>query len=208
MSDNASTALRARSLATTIALPLAPLIVLFAFVFFDHISDDATEARQVQQAAAHLGTVLPFAALYLLFGILNVALVVRVTGAIRGRGSAWANLGAVVGILGSAAVMLGAARRAMFWVLLKSDPANAVAVMTKLDKSVYAVIVVLILGIPLGYLTLGIAAFRAGIAPWPVLAAMVLLVLSFMAAVNAAAAALGVIAFSWIAWQLRREALE
>lgn len=190
---------RAQSLRTAagrFALPAAPFCALLAFVFFDPINDDAKAAKQVSQAAAHLGSMLPFSALYLLFGTLNIALVVTLASSIRGRGAGWANAGAVLGILGSVAVILGAARRAFLWVLLKSDPGHAAAVLSKLDSSVYAVIVVLILGIPLGYLVLGIAGHRAGLVGRPALALLVLLFLAFFAALNTVAAGLGVLAFA------------
>jgi hypothetical protein len=84
-------------------------------------------------------------------------------------------------------------------VLLKSEPGHATAVLSKLDSSVYAVIVVLILGIPLGYLVLAIAGHRGGVVRRPALALLILLFLAFFAALNAVAAGLGVLAFAMTA---------
>src|SRR4051812_10250413 len=88
-----------RRRAGALALPLF-FLALIGATLTDPLDDSASGGVQVRQAAAHLGAVRLTAVLELLAAALFLGATMAVVGRVRGRGSAVAGSGAVLGILG------------------------------------------------------------------------------------------------------------
>lgn len=80
------TALRLRRRAGAATLPLLFAALLVASVL-DKIDEKASNATQVRQAAAHIGTIRPLAIFELLAAFLAIGVIANLVGAVRQRGA-------------------------------------------------------------------------------------------------------------------------
>jgi hypothetical protein len=128
---------------------------------------DGTGDMMYTAATEHEGALALSAALLFVSGILMIPAVMAILHQARDRGSALANTGAVLGVLGG----LGHVAIAMFYLfalaLPGGDQAQMVSYVERVNSSAAgAVAFPLILCFALGVLVLGWAAWRAGLVGW------------------------------------------
>jgi hypothetical protein len=156
-----------RRWAGALALPLFFLALLMA-TLSDPLDDQASNAVQLRQAAAHLGSLkLTFLAELAAAG-LSVAATMAVVGAIRRRGAGLANAGAVLGVVGGVGLSLIGMAHVYLYALAASRIPDAQQVLSARDAAAGG-IVLLFLAAPLAVVLLCGAAVRARLAPWPLL---------------------------------------
>ena len=163
-----------RRIAGALCLP-GLFLSLLATGPLDPFDDQAAPAAQLGQVPGHVGLVRALGWVELLSAVLAIGVVVSWAGLTRGRGRGVANVGVVLGSLGSVGLALVGVHH---WVLaaLHGTPGGAAA-LARLDHIAGPGIVVLMFATPLALLLLTIAGFRAGLVPVPALVLMVLFML-------------------------------
>lgn len=193
-----------RRWAGALSLPLL-FAALIGAGFADPLDDRAPAAEQVQQAVGHL----PQLQLTFLFELLAAGLMIAVTmtivGAVRSRGSAVANAGAVLGTLGGIGLCLIAMGHVYLDAILASGTADGAAILAARDAGA-GVLGPLIFAAPLAVVVLAMAALRARLVPWPVLVIIgVFLVLEFVPVLpgdELFPLLAGLVAYTWIALRI------
>lgn len=195
--------LRRRAGATCLALFFPALIVA---TLADPLDDSASTPAQLRQAAGHLGQLHLTFLLELLGALLFVGASTGVVGAVRRRGAGWANGAGVVAACGAVGMSLIAMAHVYLYALVASGTADGDRVLAARD-SVAGWVVPFFFAAPLAVVLLGIAAFRAGLVPWPVLVVLgVFAVLEVVPTPVGELPALlaGLVAFAWLAIALWR----
>lgn len=129
---------------------------------------DGTGEEMYAAATGHSGALAIAAALLFISGVLMIPAVAAILHQSRDRGSALANIGAVLGVLGG----FGHAAIAMFYLFALAIPGGDQAEMESYverinaSAAVGAVVFPLILCFALGVLVLGWTAWRAGLVGW------------------------------------------
>jgi hypothetical protein len=195
----------ARRIAGALCLTLV-FPALIAATLADPLDDDAAAAAQVRQAAAHLAAVRTTFLLELLAAVLFLGATMAVVGAVRGRGSAVANAGAVLGVLGGAGLTLIALGHVYLYAFAASGSRSAGQVLDARDAAV-GPLPLLFFAAPFAAVVLCVAAVLARLAPWPLLVvAGVFGILEFVPTPLGELPALmaGLVAFGWTAAGLLR----
>jgi hypothetical protein len=163
-----------RRIAGALCLP-ALFVALLATGPLDPFDDQAAPAVQLRQVPGHVGLVRALGWVELVSAALAVGVVLCWAGLTRGRGRGVANVGVVLGALGSVGLALVGVHH---WVLAALDGApGGAAALTRLDEIAGPGIVALMFATPVALLLFTIAGFRAGLVPVPVLVLMVLFML-------------------------------
>lgn len=206
MATETTTALRLRHWVGALTLP-GLFLSLLAATLLDKMEEQGSTATQVNQAANQLGTLRALAAFELLAALLAIGAVATLVGAIRRRGTGWANAGAVVGGLGCLGMTLIGGHHLFMYALLQADRANATKVLDSLNRSTGPV-VVLFFALPIALLLLAVAAWRAGVVP---LAALIVVTVFFVTnqvpvlpGGELIPLLIGVVGYSWIGWATTR----
>jgi hypothetical protein len=167
----------------------------------DPLDDSASASVQLRQAVGHLGELHLAFLLELLAALLFVGASMGVVGAIRRRGAGWANAAGVVGALGAVGMSLISMNHVYMYALAASGTADGARVMAARD-SVAGWVVPFFFAAPLAVVLLGVAAFRAGFARWPLLVVVgVFAVLELVPTPVGELPSLiaGLVAFCWLA---------
>jgi hypothetical protein len=175
--------------------------VLIGATLADPLDDSASQPAQLRQAVGHLGQLHLTFLLELLGALLFVGASMGVVGAIRRRGAGWANGGGVVAALGAVGMSLIAMAHLYLYALAASGTADGDRVLAARD-SVAGWIVPFFFAAPLAIVLLGVAAFRARWAGWPLLVVVgVFAVLEIVPNPVGELPALvaGLVAFCWLA---------
>jgi hypothetical protein len=170
----------------------------------DPLDDSASAPAQLRQAVGHLGQLHLTFLLELVAALLFVGAAMGVVGAIRRRGAGWANAAGVVAALGAVGLSLISMAHIQLYALVASGTADGGEVLAARD-SVAGWVVPFFFAAPLAVVLLGVAAFRAGFAPWPLLVVIgVFAVLEIVPTPVGELPALiaGLIAFCWLALAL------
>lgn len=170
----------------------------------DPLDDSASQPAQLRQAVGHLSQLHATFLLELLGALLFAGAVMGVVGAVRRRGAGWANAGGVVGAFGAVGLSLIAMAHLYLYALVASGTSDGDRVLAARD-SVAGWIVPFFFAAPLAVVLLGVAAFRAGFARWPLLVVVgVFAVLEVVPTPVGELPALvaGLVAFGWIATAL------
>lgn len=193
-----------RRWAGALSLPLL-FAALVGATLADPLDDRAPVAEQVRHAAGHL----PQLQLTFLFELLAAGLMIAATmtivGAVRGRGSAVANAGAVLGTLGGVGLSLIAMAHLYLYAIIASGTGDAAAILAARDGAAGA-LVPLFFAAPLAVVVLAVAAVRARLVLWPVLVISgVFLVLEFVPVLPGGELfplLAGLVAYTWIALRI------
>jgi hypothetical protein len=167
----------------------------------DPLDDSASAPVQLRQAVGHLGQLHLTFLLELLAALLFVGAAMGVVGAIRRRGAGWANAAGVVAALGAVGLSLISMAHVYLYALAASGTADGDRVLAARD-SVAGWVVPFFFAAPLTVVLLGVAAFRAGFARWPLLVVVgVFAVLEIVPNPVGELPALvaGLVAFCWLA---------
>ncbi len=193
-----------RRWAGALSLPLL-FATLVGATFADPLDDRAAAVEQARQATGHL----PQLQLTFLFELLAAALMIAVTmtvvGVVRGRGSAVANAGAVLGTLGGVGLSLIAMAHVYLYAIVASGTADGAAVLAARNAGA-GFVTPLFFAAPLALVVLAVAAVRARLVPWPVLVIIgVFLVLEVMPLLPGGELfplLAGLVAYTWIALRI------
>jgi hypothetical protein len=167
----------------------------------DPLDDSAAQPAQLRQAAGHLGQLHLTFLLELVGALLFVGASMGLVGAIRRRGAGWANAAGVAAAFGAVGMSLISMAHLYLYALAASGTADGAGVLAARD-SVAGWIVPLFFAAPLAVVLLGVAAFRAGFARWPMLVVVgVFAVLEIVPTPLGELPALiaGLVAFCWLA---------
>lgn len=178
--------------------------VLIGATLADPIEDSASAPVQLRQAVGHLGQLHLTFLLELLGALLFIGASMGVVGAIRRRGAGWASGAGVVGAFGAVGMSLISMAHVYLYALASSGTADGARVLAARD-SVAGWVVPFFFAAPLAVVLLGVAAFRAGWAPWPLLVVVgVFAVLEVVPTPVGELPALvaGLVAFCWLATAL------
>jgi hypothetical protein len=202
MSITSAPAFRRQAGATAI---IAFFCLLLASTLLEPTSSTAN-SDQLRAAAAHPAAMQASAWCEILTGMLAPVVVITLMHVVRRRGVVLAHVGAILGILGSAAgAMIGL--HGLFIVALAQDGGGAGnAVLTRLDH-IAPVIPVLFFALPVALTLLAVADVRAGLVPrWVIPAAVLFLLAGFAPGPGAEyiQIALGLAAFGRIAYRIVR----
>ena len=170
----------------------------------DPLDDSASQPAQLRQAAGHLGQLHLAFLLELLGALLFLGASMAVVGAIRRRGAGWANGAGVVGAVGVVGLSLISMAHVYLYALVASGTADGDRVLAARD-SVAGWVVPFFFAAPIAVVLLGVAAFRAGFARWPLLVVVgVFAVLEIVPTPVGELPALvaGLVAFCWLATAL------
>lgn len=199
-------ALRWRRVAGALTLPLL-FVAVIATNLIDKLDESGSAAKQVHQASEHVSTLRPLAVLELLAAALSVGVIATFLGAVRGRGSVWVNVGAVLGALGVAGQALIGAHHLFLYAVVKHDLPHAVTVSHGLDSAAGPV-VALFFALPVALVLFGVGAWRAGIIPTPGLVLVLLFLLTNAVPAGGPLELIGLLvglaAFGWIGGALLR----
>ena len=190
--------LRRRAGAICLVLFFPALIVA---TLADPLDDSAAQPAQLRQAVGHLGQLHLTFLLELLGALLFVGASTGVVGAVRRRGAGWANGAGVVAACGAVGMGLIAMAHLYLYALVDSGTADGDRVLAARD-SVAGWIVPFFFAAPLAVVLLGVAAFRAGFARWPLLVvtgAFAVLEVVPTPVGELPALIAGLVAFCWIA---------
>jgi hypothetical protein len=155
-----------RSLRRTVcalALPALPLTLLAGTLISP--TDSTTNAVQLRAAAAHGSAWGAAALLELLATALMPLAVAAVVHVVRRRGAALANIGGVLGILGTVGMAAIAFRHLFIYGLAGIEPTAALRTLDRVDHSFGAVALPLMFAGPIAFVILAAAATRARVAP-------------------------------------------
>lgn len=141
---------------------LFPVLLLSTAI--DPLGDSHDNASQLHHAVGHSGAVVASAMLELLAAALAPVAVLWLVQLVTGRGRVLANVGGVLGILGSVGMTLIGIHQIFVAALADADPAHGVAVLDRLDHLV-GPLPVLFFGVPVALVLLAIAARRAELVP-------------------------------------------
>jgi hypothetical protein len=200
MGVDPTTAMLLRRRAGALCLPLSFLALVVA-TLADPLDDSADTPVQLRQAVGHLAQLRVTFLAELVAAVLFIGAAMTVVGAIRGRGAGWANAAGVLGALGGVGLSLISMAHVYLYALVASGTADGEAVLTARD-SVAGAVVPLFWAAPLAVVLLGVAAFRAGLVPWPALVVVgVFLVLEVVPTPFGELPALvaGLVVFGWLA---------
>jgi hypothetical protein len=162
-------ALRRRACA--LALPAIPLAFLVTALVSPTDSDQ--NATQLRAAAAHGGRWQAAALFELLAAALFPLAVGGIVHLVRHRGATLANLGALLGGLGTLGVTAIGLRHLFIYGLTATDQPTALRVLDRLDNHAGAVAMPLMIAGPLALILISGAAARARLVPrWVVLGAL------------------------------------
>jgi len=167
----------------------------------DPLDDSAAQPVQLRQAAGHLGQLHLAFLLELLGALLFLGASMAVVGAIRRRGAGWANGAGVIGAVGGVGLGLISMAHVYLYALVASGTADGDRVLAARD-SVAGWVVPFFFAAPIAVVLLGVAAFRAGFARWPLLVVVgVFAVLEIVPTPVGELPALvaGLVAFCWLA---------
>jgi hypothetical protein len=195
-----TTALLLRRRAGAICLVLF-FPAMIAATLADPLDDSATQPAQLRQAVGHLGPLHLTFLLELVGALLFVGAAMGVVGAIRRRGAGWANAAGVVAAFGVVGMSLISMAHVYLYALVASGTADGDAVLAARDSAA-GWVVPFFFAAPLAVVLLGVAAFRAGFARWPLLVVVgVFAVLEIVPTPVGELPALiaGLIAFCWLA---------
>ena len=200
MSITSASAFRRRAGATAI---IAFFCLLLASTLLEP-TDSHANSDQLRAAAAHPGATQASAWCEILASVLAPVVVIALMHIVRRRGVVLANVGGILGILGSAGgTMIGL--HSLFIVALADNGGGAGnAVLTRLDH-IASGIPVLFFALPVALTLLAVANVRAGLAPRWVMPVAVLFVLAdFVPAPGAEIVqfVLGLAAFGRIAYRI------
>jgi hypothetical protein len=190
--------LRRRAGATCLVLFFPALI---SATLADPLDDSAAEPAQLRQAVGHLGQLHLTFLLELVGALLFVGASMGLVGAIRRRGAGWANAAGVAAAFGAVGMSLISMAHLYLYALAASGTAGGDGVLAARD-SVAGWVVTLFFATPLAVVLLGVAAFRAGFARWPLLVVVgVFVVLEVVPTPLGELPALiaGLVAFCWLA---------
>lgn len=195
-----------RRWAGALSLPLV-FLALIGATLADPIDDEGSSAgAQLRAAAAALPRLRVTFLLELLAAVLFLAAVMAVAGAVRRRGSAVANAGVVLGVLGGVGLAMISVAHVFLYALADSGVSGGAAVLDARDRAAGA-LPVLFFAAPLAVVVLCVAAWRGGLAPWPLLVvAGAFLVLEFVPTPVGELPALvvGLVAYGWVGLGLLR----
>ena len=164
-------------------------------------TDSHANADQLRAAALHPGAAQAAAWCEILAGVLAPVVVLTLMHIVRDRGRAVANVGGVLGILGSAGSTLIGLHGLFIGALAGQGHATGIAVLGRLDH-VASGVPVLFFVLPVALVLLAVAVFLAGYAPRWVIPVAVLFLLADFAPVPGAEIVqivLGLAAFGRIA---------
>jgi hypothetical protein len=195
-----------RRTATTLALPALPIALLTGTLVSP--TDSTKNGAQLAAAAAH-GARWQVAAGFEVLGALLLALgTAAVVGAVRRRGVGLANVGGLLGILGSLGLMAIALHHFFIYGLATADRTVALHALDRLDNGAAGPIVFpLMFAGPIALILLAGAAVRAEFAPrWTIAGAVVFFVSDMLPIPGAELIqmAVGVATFGAIALRLLR----
>jgi len=176
------------------------------FALADPLDDAALVLFADTRYAGHLTALRATFLLELLAAALLTGATMAVVGAVRGRGSAVANAGAVAGVLGGAGLTLVGLAHLYLVAFAASGSGDAAGVVTARDDAA-GWLPLLFLAAPLAVVLLCVAAVMGRLAPWPLLVvAGVFLVLEFAPTPLGDLPALvaGAVALGWTAAALLR----
>lgn len=198
-----TTAMQLRRRTGALCLPLFFLALVVA-TLADPLDDSASAPAQLRQAVGHLSQLRITFLTELVAAALFIGAVMTVVGAIRARGAGWANAAGVIGALGGVGLALISMAHVYLYALVASGTADGDAVLAARD-SVAGAIVPLFFAAPVAVLLVGVAAFRAGLVPWPALVVVgVFVVLELVPTPFDELPALvaGLVLFGWLAISL------
>lgn len=164
-----------RRTACALALPAFPLTLLAATLISP--TDSTKNTVQLAAARTHGPAWAGAATLELLATALIPLAVAAIVHAVRGRGAALANTGAVLGILGTLGMAAIAFRHVFIYGLAAIDRAQALHALDRVDHTFGTLVLPLMFFAPVAFIVLAGAAVRAKIAPrWVPVAAFVFFV--------------------------------
>lgn len=201
-------AYRLRRTFGALCLPATFLVMLVATPLLDPLDDSADEATTLNQAVGHAGQIAGLGWAEILTGMLTIAGLMTVVGAIRSRGAGWANATGVITVL-SAGGLIGIAMNHFVVSGLTSSSLSTDQRVEALKQfhSAGGPVVVLIMLSVLGFVGAAVAAWRSGLSSRLVLVpAAALLVVSFAPGEVSeyASTAAGLVTTAWIARDLLR----
>ena len=159
--------------------PVGLFIALLASTALDPLGDNHHNAVQLHKAAGHSGAVVASAAFELIAAALAPVAVLWLVQLVRGRGRTLANVGGVLGILGSVGMTTIGVHQLFVAALADADPAHGTAVLDKLDHLAGPLPVLFFL-VPIALVLLALAVHRAGlVAAWVPAAAGLFFLIDF-----------------------------
>ncbi len=190
-----------RRWAGALSLPLFFLALIGASVADPGEDETAAPAEQLSQASAHLGRLQTTFLLELLAGLLFLAATTAIVGRLRGRGSALAGAGAVLGLLGGVGMTMIGVNHLFMHALAASGSADGVRILAARDAAA-GPLPLLFFAAPIAVVVLCGATVRGGLVRWPLLiVALAFLALEFVPTPMGEVPALvaGLVAYTWIA---------
>jgi hypothetical protein len=189
--------LTARRTACAIALFAFPLVFLTATLVSP--TDSTDNATQLAAAATHGARWSAAALLELLAAALLPLIAAGVAGAVRNRGARLANVGAILGVLGTLGMAAIAFRHVFIYGLASIGSDDALHALDRVDHVFGPVALPLMFAAPLALIILAAAAVRAGLAPRWVIAGAVLFFISDMLPIPAAEEVQGIVGIATFA---------
>lgn len=201
-------ACRLRRIVGAACLPATFAVMLVGTPLLDPLDDHANESTTLRQAVGHAGQIAALGWAEILTGILTIAGLMTVVGAIRSRGGGWANATGVITVVSSAG-LIGIAMNHFVVSGLTSSSLTAgqrVEALTRFHGAGGPVVLLIMVGV-LGFGTAAIAAWRSGLSsPLILIPAAALLVASSAPgdAAEYASQAAGLVLTGWLARDLLR----
>ena len=196
------TRLTLRTWAGAICLPALPLTLLITNLIYPQV-EHTPEAELAAAAADPIGAQLS-AFTYLGAAALSIGVTMAIVGAVRDRGAALANTGAVLGILGAVGMSAIGIHQLFIAAFAASASPDTLTVLGHLG-SLAGPLPILFFATPLAMLLLVASTARAGFVPKTAAALMVPFVLIDKVPIPHAELlqmVLGLFVFSWVGWCL------
>ncbi|HVN12090.1 MAG TPA: hypothetical protein VMT69_08345 [Kineosporiaceae bacterium] len=189
-----------RRIVCTLALPLLPLVLLAATLVSP--TDSTDNATQLRAAAAHPVPWAAAAFLELLAVVVMALAVAAVVLAVHDRGVRVANIGGLLGVLGTVGMAAIAFRHVFISGLATIDVSQALRALDSVDATFGPVALPLMFLGPVALVVLSASAVRAGLAPvWIPFGAVVFLVVDMLPIPDAEVVqmAIGIVTFGVLA---------
>ena len=202
-------AVRLRRTIGALSLPTIFLVILVGTPLLDPLDGRANETTTLGQAVGHGGQIAALGWAEILTGILLIAGLMTVVGAIRARGSGWASATGLVAVFSAVGLVALAMNHFLIAGLVQSNLTTdqRIEALTQFHHA-GGPIAVLIMITALGFVTAAVAAWRSGISsPLVLVPAVALFLVSFAPgdAAEYASQAAGLITGTWLARDLLRQ---
>ena len=203
-----SPASRLRRRFGALCLPATFLVMLVGTPLLDPLDDRANESKTLHQAIGHASQISGLGWAEILTGVLTIAGLMTIVGAIRERGAGWANATGVITVISSAG-LIGIALNHFVIAGLTSSTLTMpqrVEALTRFHHAGGPIVVLIMIG-AVPFVTAAVAAWRSGMTSPLILVPAIALLVASTAPGDAgeyASQAAGLVTAAWLARDLLR----